>query len=61
LLGRALKLQFIIPADGSKRKIETKGTVIGVHYHLQNDYSIHIKFTGLLEESIIEAAEGTDK
>ncbi len=52
LLGRKLKLKFMPPEDLSTNKIEQNATVVGVGYHLFNDYSIHIKFDALLDLAI---------
>lgn len=52
LLGRKLNLQFMPPADLSTNKIDQNATVVGVGYHLFNDYSIHVKFDELLDLAI---------
>jgi len=49
LLGRKLNLQFMPPEDLSTNKINQNATVVGVGYHLFNDYSIHLKFDELLD------------
>jgi CRP-like cAMP-binding protein len=44
LLGRNLMLAFMIPGKTESEKIVQTGMVIGVSYHLFNDYIIHLKF-----------------
>ncbi|MBF0223842.1 MAG: cyclic nucleotide-binding domain-containing protein [Desulfobacterales bacterium] len=43
LLGRKMAIKFIV-SDDSEKKFIKKGTVVGVGYHLFNDYSIHANF-----------------
>ncbi len=52
LLGRKLNLQFMPPEDLSTNMIDQGSTVVGVGYHLFNDYSIHVKFEKLLDLAI---------
>jgi len=54
LLGRRINAKFMLPSGGSKQKLDIDCKVIGAHYHLNNDYSIHIKFDELLDDYKIE-------
>ena len=54
LLGRKLHLQFILNASGKDYNIQKQGMVIGVIFQMFNNYSIHIKFQDLFDESLIE-------
>lgn len=51
LLGRPLKLTFMLPGDESPLKVSRIGTVLSVNYLLQADYSLHIRFTAPLGEA----------
>jgi CRP-like cAMP-binding protein len=55
LLGRNVNLAFRLPETGDTRPLEQHGTVIGVHYQLQNEYSIHVKFGREIDDAIIGA------
>ena len=57
LLGRNLNIKFILSAGKSQHKIDQNGKVIGVHYHLLSDYSIHMSFDKMLDENMIEEIE----
>jgi len=50
LLGRKLYLQFSPGGKSNGPLIRKKGTVIGVKYQQQNDYSVHVKFDTLLAD-----------
>ncbi len=52
LLGRKLNIKFILVLGQGRYEIEKNASVLAVHYHLSNDYSIHLKFEGLLHERI---------
>ncbi len=54
LLGRSINVKFMLPSGESKQKTDMNGTVIGANYHLNNDYSIHIKFDELLDDHLID-------
>ncbi len=54
LLGRNIRAKFLLPSGESKQKFDLTGTVIGANYHLNNDYSIHIKFEELIDDHIVE-------
>lgn len=60
LLGRNLNLMFAVSdaaADASLEKITQTGTVIGVSYHLFNDYIIHLKFSRELSSVVVAEIE----
>lgn len=60
LLGRNLDLMFAVSedvADASLEKITQTGTVIGVSYHLFNDYIIHLKFNKELSSVLVAEIE----
>jgi len=60
LLGRNLDLIFAVSegaADASLEKITQTGTVIGVSYHLFNDYIIHLKFSRELSSLLVAEIE----
>ena len=57
LLGRNLNMKFILPTGGSKEKIDQNGTVVAVHSHAFDDYSVHIKFDAMLSEKLVEEVE----
>jgi hypothetical protein len=54
LLGRKVNLVFRVSTTDPPHPLEPNGTVIGVHYQLQNEYSLHIKFDALLDQGIID-------
>ncbi|MDP3285645.1 MAG: hypothetical protein Q8M56_14535, partial [Desulfobacterales bacterium] len=54
LLGRNLNLLFAIPGIEAAEKITQTGTVIGVSYHLFNDYIIHLKFGRELNPELVK-------
>ncbi len=57
LIGRNLNVKFIIPGSEPQQKVDQNAVVIGVHYHLNNEYSIHMKFESKLSDKIIEDVE----
>ncbi len=57
LLGRSLNVKFAISTGESQHKIDKNVTVIGVHYRILNDYSIHMKFDAMLGQKIVEEIE----
>lgn len=57
LLGRNLNMKFILPTGGSEEKIDQNGTVVAVHSHAFDDYSVHIKFDAMLSEKVVEEVE----
>ena len=54
LLGRNVNMKFILPTGGSQEKIDQNGTVVAVHSHAFDDYSVHIKFDAMLSEKVVE-------
>ena len=57
MLGRNLNMKFILPTGGSEEKIDQNGTVVAVHSHPFDDYSVHIKFDAMLSEKVVEEVE----
>lgn len=57
LLGRNLNLLFTLPGKAAPEKITQSGTVIGVSYHLFNDYIIHLKFAKEIKMDLIANIE----
>ena len=55
LLGRRLQLDFSLPAPSPLRAASTVGTVIGVNYLLDTDYSMHVRFDRRMDPAITEA------
>lgn len=53
LLGRNLELLFGFPGNALLEKIKQTGIVIGVSYHLFNDYIIHLKFYSELDSRLV--------
>jgi hypothetical protein len=53
LLGRNLNLLFAFPGNAALEKVTQTGTVIGVSYHLFNDYIIHLKFGKELDPRLV--------
>lgn len=54
LLAKPLRMIFAIKAETKVRKIAAFGSVVRVKFHLENDYSVHVKFTKPLEQSILD-------
>jgi hypothetical protein len=48
LLGRYLGMKFLLTASGNPQPLVCKGVVTGVLCHMDNEYSIHVKFDKLL-------------
>jgi len=57
LLGRKLNVKFSILTGEFQQKIDKNVTVIGVHYRILNDYSIHMKFDAMLDKKIVQEIE----
>jgi CRP-like cAMP-binding protein len=57
LLGRKLNVKFSILTGEFQHKIDKNVTVIGVHYRVFNNYSIHMKFDATLDNKIVEGIE----
>ena len=55
LLGRRLQLDFPLPAPSPLRAVSAVGTVIGVNYLLDTDYSMHVRFDQRMDPAITEA------
>ncbi len=53
LLARHLLLDFIFTHHGQKTTLETRGKIIGVSFHLYNDYTLHIQFLDKLSGQLI--------
>ncbi len=60
LLGRKLNVKFSILAGEFQHKIDKNVTVIGVHYRILNDYSIHMKFDAMLDKKIVQEIEAPE-
>ncbi len=58
LLGRRLSVKFSLPAINMRKPLEKEGMVIGVKYHLNNDYSVHLKFDELIDERLVKGLAG---
>lgn len=50
LLARPLKMTFAIKTGSTIRKFVSLGRVVRVKFHLENDYSVHVQFSKILEE-----------
>ncbi len=44
ILGAKIKTQFAVPDGNSSKKIEQKGRIVGIGYHVLSDHSIHVRF-----------------
>jgi len=53
LLARHLLMTFIFTHHGQKTTLKTRGKIIGVSFHLYNDYTLHIQFLDKLPEQLI--------
>ncbi len=53
LLARPLQMLFAIKAQGAMKKIAATGRVVRVTFHLENDYSVHVKFTKKLGRNVL--------
>ncbi len=49
LLARPLRLTFSLETKGNVKKIIAFARVVRVKFHLENDYSVHVKFAKTLE------------
>jgi len=56
LLARHLLLVFAFEKDDQKITFSAVGKVVGVSFHLYNDYSVHIRFIKELQEELIQKA-----
>ena len=54
LLARPLRLVFSLETKTNVRKIITFARVVRVRFHLENDYSVHVKFAKTLEPDTLE-------
>lgn len=54
LLGRRVRVEFSAPAGPSGVPVAETGVVIGVIDHLFNNFSVHLRFTRELAESLID-------
>ena len=54
LLAKPLRMIFAIKANTKVRKIAAIGRVVRVKFHLENDYSVHVKFTKPLEQETLD-------
>ena len=54
LLAKPLRMIFAVKAGAKIRKIAAIGHVVRVKFHLENDYSVHVKFTKPLEQATLE-------
>ena len=54
LLARPLRMVFALQATTEVKQIVTFGRVVRVKYHLENDYSVHVKFAKTLEPDTLE-------
>ncbi len=53
LLAKPLRMIFAIKTPTRIKKIVAFGRVVRVKYHLENDYSVHVKFAKILEEDTL--------
>ncbi|GBC59681.1 hypothetical protein DENIS_0622 [Desulfonema ishimotonii] len=54
LLGRRLRVRFVIPVGETEVEAEQAGAITGVINHLFSDYSIHMKFDRPLSKTAVE-------
>lgn len=54
LLARHLALDFSFKPDDPKTAFSNTGKVVGVSFHLYNDYSVHVHFTNYLKEKYLQ-------
>lgn len=54
LLARPLRMVFSLETNTNAREIVTFGRVVRVKFHLENDYSVHVKFAKTLEPDTLE-------
>ncbi len=59
LLGRNLRIKFVIPMRGKSVEVDQSGIITGVINHLFSDYSIHMKFDKLLSKVFFDEVEQT--
>ncbi|MBN1847344.1 MAG: cyclic nucleotide-binding domain-containing protein [Deltaproteobacteria bacterium] len=58
LLGRRLNIKCAFQIGDNQMKIEQNGTVVGVRLQTFSDYSIHVRFDGLLPEKVVQRVKG---
>lgn len=54
LLGRPLRMAFSLETNRGVREIVAFGRVVRVKFHLENDYSVHVKFAKTLGPDTLE-------
>lgn len=54
LLARPLKMIFAVKMQSEQRKFAALGRVVRVKFHLENDYSVHVKFAKPLGGDTLE-------
>ena len=57
LLGRKARISFDIQTPSDVHHMDEKAEIIGIHYLQENEYSLHVRFEGLLDDQIIEALD----
>ena len=50
-------MKFIFPAGETEKEIDQGGTVVAVHSHAFDDYSVPITFVAMLNEKVVGAVE----
>lgn len=55
LLAKPLRMIFAIKTSTEVKKIAAFGRVVRLKFHLENNYSVHVKFIKLLERDMLEA------
>jgi CRP-like cAMP-binding protein len=53
LLGRNLNVKFSLPAQETRKPLTKDGMVTGVKYHLNNEYSVHLKFGTMIDGGLL--------
>lgn len=57
LLGRQLEVKFVLPLGDPQKEVSRTGTISGVIDHLHSDYSIHMKFSKIVDRSLIDTLD----
>ncbi len=60
LLGRPLEIVFTLEGNTGPVKFLTRGKIIKIKFHLQNDYSVHVQFGKNIEQEKIELLQVTE-
>ena len=54
LLGRRINIAFKIQGKSGPHAMDRNAMVIGIHYLQQNEYALHLRFEGVLDDRTIE-------